>query len=52
MVMGLVAVQYTRVYEDDEDYTYESANDESYEDVDNESNGDANVQADEHVSSF
>ena len=52
MVMGLVAVQYTGVYGDDEDCTYESANDESDEDVDNESNGDADVQADGHVSSF
>ena len=34
----------TRVYGDDEDYAYEEANDES--------NGDANVQADGHVSTF
>ena len=42
----------TGVYGDDEDCAYEEANDESDEDVDDESNGDANVQADRHVSSF
>ena len=42
----------TGVYGDDEDCAYEKANDEFDEDVDNESNGDADVQADGHVSSF
>ena len=39
----------TGIYGDDEDCAYEEANDESDED---ESNGDADVQADGHVSSF
>ena len=40
----------TGVYGDDEDYAYEE--DEFDEDVDDESHGDADVQADGHVSSF
>ena len=38
------------VYGDDEDCAYEEVSDESDEDVDNELNGDADVQADGHVS--
>ena len=42
----------TGVYGDDEGRAYEEASDEFDEDIDDESNGDANVQADGHVSSF
>ena len=42
----------TGVYGNDKDCAYEEANNESDEDVDDESSGDADVQADGHVSSF